>query len=206
MKVFFVSHSSVIYNYREKLRLLAKHNDVELTLLLPQYWPEAGKRIQTEDKPKSAEGFRIISAPLFFEGRIKRHFYPSFFRHVADVKPDIIHIEEEPYSLVAWQAARACRKRGIPLTFFTWENLLESFGFPHQIIRSQVLRTASHAIAGDTEARQLLEKAGYPQSKISVIPQYGVNPQLFRKKDVSTLKKKLGLGPFTVGYLGRLVP
>lgn len=206
MKIFFVSHSSVIPTYREKLRILCRHKDVELTLLLPNAWPEAGKRVQTDNQPKNKEGFGIISAPLIFEGRIKRHFYPSFSRIVEQVQPDIIHVEEEPYSLVAWQAARAARKLGAKLVFFTWENLLENFGFPHQWIRSYVLKTAAHAIAGDIEAGQLLQKAGYPASGISVIPQYGVNPKLFKKTNSSSLRKKLGLGSFTVGYLGRLVP
>ncbi len=206
MKVLFVSHSSVIYNYREKLRLLSRQKDVELTLLLPRSWPEAGKRVRTFNQSSKEEGFRIISAPTVFEGRIKRHFYPSFLRYAAEVKPDIIHIEEEPYSLVAWQAARAARKLKTRLVFFTWENLLESFPFPHQQIRKYVLDNTDHAIAGDQEAAQLLVKAGYPVGQISVIPQYGVNPRLFRRKDVSKLKKELGLGPFTAGYVGRLVP
>jgi glycosyltransferase involved in cell wall biosynthesis len=206
MKILFISHSSVIFNYREKLRLLAQHKDIDLTLLLPKAWHEAGKRVLTADKPKSEEGIRIISAPVFFEGRIKRHYYPHFSNYVAEVNPDLIHIEEEPYSLVAWQAARAARKFGIPLVFFTWENLFEHFPFPHQSIRREVLRTTAHAIAGDIEARKLLEKSGYSASRISVIPQYGVNPKLFRKKKPLTLRKKLKLKDFTVGYVGRLVP
>ncbi len=206
MKIFFVSHSSVVPNYREKLRLLSQKKDVEITLLLPEFWYEAGKRIRTFDQSPEKEGFRIISAPVFFEGRIKRHFYPSFSKHVGQIKPDIIHVEEEPYSLTAWQAARAARKWNARLVFFTWENLLEKFGFPHQSIRRYVLETADHAIAGDLEAGQLLEKAAYPKAAISVIPQYGVNPKMFRKKNVSNLKKELELGPFTIGYLGRLVP
>ncbi len=206
MKIFFVSHSSVVPTYREKLRLLCRKRDIDLTLLLPRSWPEAGKRVQTISQDSSAEGFSIISAPILFEGRIKRHFYPSFFEHIQKIKPDIIHIEEEPYSLVAWQAAQASRKLKIPLIFFTWENLLENFGFPHQSIRKFVLKTADYAIPGDQEAGQLLEKAGVIPARISIIPQYGVNPQLFHKKNASKLKKELNLGSFTVGYVGRLVP
>ncbi len=205
MKIFFVSHSSVVFNYREKLRLLCKKKGVELALLLPHVWPEAGKSVQTSSQPAEGEGFPIISAPIFFPGRVKRHFYPSFFSHVRDFRPDIIHIEEEPYSFVAWQATRAAKKAGAKLVFFTWENLLENFPFPHQQIRQYVLNNTDYAIAGDQEADQLLQKAGLASSKISVIPQYGVNPQLFKKK-ATKLKRQLKLGAFTVGYVGRLVP
>lgn len=206
MKIFFISHSSVIYNYREKLRLLSRRKDVELALLLPHTWPEAGQRARTAPQTAEREGFPIISAPVVFPGRVKRHFYPSLFNHIRDFKPDIIHVEEEPYSLAAWQALRAARRLGAAFVFFTWENLLERFPFPHGQIRRYVLRHSDHAIAGDQEADQLLHKAGVPASKTSVIPQYGVNPGLFRKKDRRALRKKLKLGSFTVGYVGRLVP
>lgn len=206
MKIFFISHSSVIPTYREKLRLLCQHKDVELTLLLPQAWPEAGQRARPQPQPKKIEGFRIITLPVFFEGRVKRHFYPFFFKQVRDFQPDLIHVEEEPYSLAAWQAIRAAEKIGSKFVFFTWENLLERFEFPHQHIRDHILKKADYAIAGDQEASHLLQKAGYPSRKISVIPQYGVNPELFKKKNAAKLKKELKLGTFTVGYLGRLVP
>ena len=205
MKVLFISHSSVIPNYREKLRLLARRKDLEITLLLPEFWPEAGRRIKTKNQPASDEGFRIISSPIVFEGRLKRHFYPAFGRIVSETRPDLIHIEEEPYSLAAWQAAKAARRTGAKLVFFTWENLLEKFGFPHQMIRSYVFKTAHHAIAGDLEAADLLRRADYPPSQITVLPQYGVNPILFKKKNAQKLKKQLKLGPFTAGYVGRLV-
>lgn len=58
---------------------------------------------------------------------------------------------------------------------------------------------------GGGEAGLLLKKSDFLSDRISVIPQYGVNPQLFRKKMFQGLKK-LGLGVFIVGYLGRLVP
>jgi glycosyltransferase involved in cell wall biosynthesis len=206
MKVLFISHSSVIPTYREKLRLLSQKKGLELTLLLPHRWPEAGQKAETQSQDASLEGFPIVSAKVLFEGKIKRHFYPSFSKQVESIKPDLIHVEEEPYSLVAWQAARAVRRLGIPLVFFTWENLLEKFPFPHQSIRRQVLKTAAHAIAGDLEAGRLLENAGYAKNRISIIPQYGVNPELFKKKNVRILSKKLGLGSFTAGYAGRLVP
>jgi len=206
MKILFISHSSVIPTYREKLSLLAKNKNVELTLLLPSAWPEAGRRIITRNQETNIEGFRILSRPIWLEGRLKRHFYPGFSTVIKQVNPDIIHIEEEPYSLVAWQAARAAKQTKAHLIFFTWENLLERFGFPHQAIRQYVLDTAAHAIAGDLEAGQLLQKAGVTPERISIIPQYGVNPSLFRKKNVAKLKKELALGAFTVGYVGRLVP
>jgi glycosyltransferase involved in cell wall biosynthesis len=206
MKILFISHSSVIPTYREKLRFISEKPNTDLILLLPQAWPEAGQRVETADQAPEVEGFQIISMPVVFEGRLKRHFYPSFYQTVQKIKPDLIHIEEEPYSLAAGQAAWAARRLGIPLVFFTWENLLEKFGFPHQTIRKFVLKTSAHAIAGDQEAGRLLEKAKYPKTQISIIPQYGVDPGLFKRKNVSALKKKLGLGSFTAGYVGRLVP
>jgi glycosyltransferase involved in cell wall biosynthesis len=205
MKILFISHSSVVPTYREKLNLLSKKRDIELTLIVPHAWPEGGRRVKSFPQSKAKEGFSILSLPILFEGRIKRHFYHSLFKHIQKVRPDIIHVEEEPYSWVAWQAARSARKLGCGLVFYTAENLLEKFPFPHQGIRKFVLGTADHAFPVDQEAAQLLQKAGFPASRISVLP-LGLNPRLFKKKNVSKLKKDLALGAFTAGYVGRLVP
>jgi glycosyltransferase involved in cell wall biosynthesis len=206
MKIFWVSHSSVIPTYREKFKLLSTKKNLTAALLLPHIWPEAGKKIQPRPQDASKEGFPIKVIPVVLPGRIKRHFYPSFFKSIQPFKPDLIHIEEEPYSLATWQALRAAQKLNSAFIFFTWENLLEKFSFPHNLIRKYVLKKADHAIAGDLEAAQLLKKAGFPSNKISVIPQYGVNPKLFQKRNESKLKKELKLDGFTVGYIGRLVP
>jgi len=206
MKILVISHSAVIKTYREKWRLLAARKDVELALLLPHAWPEAGQRVLSAPQEGHQEGYQIWSAPIVFEGKVKRHFYLRLDRYIRDFKPDIVHIEEEPYSFTAWQALQAAQKIGAAFIFFTWENLLERFEFPHQLIRNWVLANTDRAIAGDTEAKDLLLKAGYPAKKIVVIPQYGVNPKLFKKVPVSKLKKELKLGPYTVGYVGRLVP
>lgn len=206
MKILAISHSAVIKTYREKWRLLAARKDVELLLVLPHAWPEAGQRVLSKPQEGRQEGYPIHSSPIVLEGRVKRYFYLSLDGIFRDFKPDIVHVEEEPYSWAAWQALRAAQKLKAKFVFFTWENLLEKFEFPHQHIRRYVLERTDHAIAGDTEARDLLLKSGYPAKKISVIPQYGVNPRLFKKMAVTKLKKELGLGNYTVGYVGRLVP
>src|SRR5581483_9953967 len=138
MKVLFVSHSSVIPNYQEKLEILASRHHVELTLLLPHHWPEAGKRVDT--RGMQGKGFQIISAPIIFEKRLKWFFFPTFSSIVQKVQPDIIHVEEEPYSFAAWQAAGWAEKTGAKLVVFTWENLLERFGWLHDQVRARVLR------------------------------------------------------------------
>jgi glycosyltransferase involved in cell wall biosynthesis len=137
---------------------------------------------------------------------LKWHFYPSFHRVASEIHPDLIHVEEEPYALSAFQAARVARQWGSLFGFFTWENLLTDFGPLHNRLQSYVLSTANYALAGNRDAVDLLVRAGYPRQQIHIIPQYGVNPSLFKPMLVPRLRKKLGLGKFTVGYVGRLIP
>jgi glycosyltransferase involved in cell wall biosynthesis len=202
VKVLCLSHSSVLPTYQDKIGHLARQRGIEPTLFLPHRWVEAGRLVEVHD---SATGYPVRILRVWMGGRLKWHFYPSFAREAYGMVPDLIHAEEEPYSFAAWQAARVARCLQVPFVFFTWENLLEHFGLIHQRIRAEVLSIARFAIAGNREAVDLLERAGFPRERTAVIPQYGVDPDLFRRRASPGLKKSLRLGPFTVGYVGRWV-
>ena len=126
---------------------------------------------------------------------------------------------------------------GVRTLFFTWQNLHRRYPPPFAWMERYVLRHADAAIAGNQEAAEVLRAKGYT-GPIAVIPQFGVDPELFRPRErglVGTdprmerntdeknnvLKKSSvfpsvrgcppdGLQdpvrPFTVGYVGRLVP
>ena len=115
--------------------------------------------------------------------------------------PDLVHVDEEPYNLATFLAIRAARQMGARSLFFTWQNLPRQYPPPFSWIEREVYRQAPRAIAGNAEAAEVLRHKGY-RGGIDVIPQFGVDPELFspeRRGDRPAGK------PFTVGYLGRLV-
>jgi glycosyltransferase involved in cell wall biosynthesis len=60
-----------------------------------------------------------------------------------------------------------------------------------------VYRSSSHALAGSEEAARVLREKGF-RSGITVVPQFGVDPDTFCPGEATR-------GPFTVGFLNRLI-
>jgi glycosyltransferase involved in cell wall biosynthesis len=113
------------------------------------------------------------------------------------VQPDIIHIDEEPYNVVAWQATRLARRVGARSLFFTWQNLTRRYPPPFRWCERYVYRHAAYAIAGNHAAVEVLRRKGYAGS-LCVIPQFGVDPALYGAAQPPD-------GVFVIGYVGRMV-
>jgi len=197
MKVFAISHSSVVDRFRRKWDELAGFSDVDLSLLVPRSWPEGGRRVAyTPCRP--ASGYRIIGASVLFRGIHALHFYPMLAYHLWRSRPEILHVEEEPWNVVTFQAACLGKLLGARVIVFTWENVRRWYPPPLPVFRNVVLRLADHAIAGNREGRDLLRERGFHR-EIDVLPQYGIDlpPDPWHARPPG--------GPFTVGFVGRLI-
>lgn len=196
MKVLMISKSQVLAAYHGKLRQLARLG-VDLTVIVPPRW--GNQAIEIRD---SAE-YKIRVVPCIFSG--SNHFY-FYRRQIRALDADLVHLEEEPWSLVTYQFVRACVKEHKPFVFFTWQNIYKSYPPPFSYFERLSFKHARAGIAGTEEARDLLRKRSF-SGPIAVIPQLGVDPDFFCRRDVSDLKGELGLaGRFVVGYIGRIVP
>ncbi|MCD4812995.1 glycosyltransferase family 4 protein [bacterium] len=198
MKILIISHSAVVPVYREKYHLLAGYG-CEVHLVLPTGWPEGGRWVEA---PKSGEekGIHIHRLPGRFLGRVGGFYLIGLKRRIKKIAPDILHVEEEPYSLVCAQALRIAKKLAIPFVFFTWENIYRPYKPLLNWIDNWVLKNSRWAIAGNREAGLVLKKRGY-QGNCDVIPQYGVDPDVFRPFAVMNAVHH----KFTIGYFGRLI-
>lgn len=200
MKVLYVSKAMAVGAYRDKLRELARH--VELHAVAPDRWGGRPADRVTPDQP----WMRLTRATL--AGHNHFHLY-SRPRDIFDgFTPDVVHIDEEPYSAVTAQLARACVRRGLPFVFFAWQNIEKRVPPPFGRVRAYVFRHAAGGIAGTDAAARVLRLWRW-QGPLEVIPQMGVAPERFRP-DVearAAVRAQLGIGPsdFLVGFVGRLV-
>ena len=204
MKVLLVSHTYVATPYREKLAALSAQPDVDLTLIVPEYWQYEMRAVSFS--PTNADrGYSIRPMPVYFNGRNGKFMFPwrSVVRTLKELAPDILHVEEEPLSLLAFQFLllnRWTAKAGTVM--FTWENL----SFQHDPIRKFVERyTISHTdylIAGNEAAKDLMLQKGAPEDRVSVFPQIGIHPPA--PDDIYPFSAPAE--PFTVGFVGRLIP
>lgn len=204
MKVLIISHTYVAAVNQQKLRTLAKYDDLELVLLVPRCWKGHVREILLEkDKDKR---YRIVPTRIYFNGHLFTYFYSfiTLLKLLLTFRPDIVHIELEPPSLSAFQVTLLAKLNKGKVLFFTWENIFKTYGFLKSFVEQFVLKYSDYAIAGNKEARDNLRRKGF-KKRVKVLPQLGINPGIFRKTDVKILRQRLGLNSFTIGYVGRLV-
>lgn len=133
-------------------------------------------------------------------------FYPwKLWPLLHSLRPDLIQVDEEPPSLALLEVLLLKLWLRCPVLFFSWENLPIRYRWPFSAIRRFNLRQADGAIVGTQEAGQRLRESGF-SGPIAVIPQLGVDPERFYPYRNDSLRQKLGLHTFTIGYIGRFVP
>lgn len=119
---------------------------------------------------------------------------------MAEFKPDLVHIDEEPYNLATFLALRAAKKVGARSVLFSWQNLYRHYPPPFRWMEQWVLRHIDAALMGSTEAEQVWQRK-YAKLKTHVIPQFGVDEQHFKPRAAPRPAEQ----PFTIGFAGRLV-
>jgi glycosyltransferase involved in cell wall biosynthesis len=201
MRVLYVSKASRVAAHRGKLARLSEH--VDLTLLVPERW--GGEPLE-EGSPGRYEMVRL---PTLLHGHNHLHVYRGLRRVLPAGAFDLVHVDEEPYSLVTAQVAARAARLGVPSLFFAWQNLDKRLPVPFAAMRNGVFRRVSGGIAGNQEAADVLRGRGFA-GPLAVIPQMGVDPEIFRPDPSarSALRNGLQVGDagFLVGYVGRLVP
>ena len=200
VKVLFVSHTYVVGINQGKLEAVAEAG-AEVGLLVPQHWKalQWDKRFAVE---RPYPQIKIYDAPILFEGRAGAHFYlpNAILKAITDFRPDIIQIEEEVFSLVAFEVALAAKQFRIPVVLFGWENRDRQLSPLRRWMRQFVFDNAQCIIAGNHEGAGLVKQWGYSKT-VEVMPQMGVDTDLFspRLRDQMLPTAKL-----RIGYVGRI--
>jgi len=209
MRVLMISKACVVGAYQRKLEELAACPGIELTLAVPSAWRDERGLMPLERA--YTQGYSLVVEPLIFNGSFHFHFYPRLQQLLEALRPDVVHMDEEPYNLATWHALRLAQRSGAKTLFFSWQNILRQYPFPFNYFEKEVLRLAEAAIVGNREAVEVWRAKGYA-GPISVIPQFGVDPEIFKPPLPSPpgpLSRFTGEGVggegFTIGYAGRLV-
>ncbi len=197
MKALLLSKAMVTGAYQRKAELMATAGDLDLTVAVPPAWRD-GQRPLPLERLHTA-GYRLVATPIRRPGDFHLHFYPRFGQLLDEVRPDLVHIDEEPYNLATFLALRAAHRRGARTLFFAWQNLRRTYPPPFGWIEHYVYRRADGALAGSVTAAAVLRAKGYA-GRLWVLPQFGVDPAVFHPP--ATPRSE---GPLAIGYAGRLV-
>jgi len=195
MRIVMVSKALVVGMYQRKAEEIAAQG-VALTVAVPSFWREKGHDWQLEKT--FTQGYCLSVLPMRFNGHYHVHFYPSLGRLLDQVKPDLLHFDDEAYNLSTWLALRAARRRGIAFAFFNWQNISRRYPPPFRWMEQDVLKHADLGLAGNTDADAIVREKGF-RSESEVIPQFGIDPELFVPADQAVPRDR-----FTIGFVGRL--
>jgi|SRR5579883_670367 glycosyltransferase involved in cell wall biosynthesis len=199
MRVLMISKALVAGTSQRKLEELAKCG-AELTLVTPPYWLHDDGSKQTLERLYTT-GYRMIETPIRFNGNYHLHHYPELGSIMAEVRPEVVHIDEEPYNYATFQAMRLAERNKARALFFAYQNLFRSYPPPFRQFEQYNYRHAAAAIAGNREAGEVLKQKGY-QGSLYVIPQFGFDTDIYRRS--APRQPRQPGDPFTLGYIGRL--
>jgi len=162
-------------------------------------------RADWAEKLKPQNLYKEFSLDTFFSGDGGRYFYNPWqlFSAIKKFRPDMIHLEEEPFTPVALETTIFSRLLSIKMIFFSWENIDLSLGLWRIFIEKVVFRSSTAAVVGNLEAKDRVERRGFIK-RVEVIPQFGVDAELFMVLQKDHPLEGLSLGSdFTVGFVGR---
>jgi glycosyltransferase involved in cell wall biosynthesis len=197
IKVVLLSKTLVNDAYRTKCDALASFPELDLTVIVPPSWDEIGAW-ETRLEPAEAPAYRLLVTPIVFNGHHHVHLYPRLGRLLANLRPDVFHVDEEPFNLVTFHAMWLGRRAGANLVFWAWATIDRRLPPPFSLFQRAAFAWSTRAFAGTATAADVLRRRGYRKG-IDVIPQFGIDPALFRPGT------RRADPTFTIGYLGRLV-
>jgi len=195
VRAVVVSHLYVDPANRAKLRALAGLG-VTITVAVPDQRASNGGKLRGIDDggvrvvPIAVSGRADDPAGLQWNGKALRHL-------LTDPRPDLLHIEEEPWSQPAAVGVRFAKKFGIPSVISTAQSLPRSYTIGERLRRRRSLRSATGLIGTNHLAVKLATKHRPTMPHLS-LPQLGVTPPA----DTPRVPHP-GLA---IGFLGRLTP
>ncbi|MFD0938125.1 glycosyltransferase, partial [Methylobacterium trifolii] len=199
LRVLSIAHAAVS---REAGRLryypLAERGDLELDLVVPARWHQFGRVIAADP---ADDPVRVHVEPI----RLARagpmgwylHFYPGLRRLLRRTRADVVHLWEEPWSVVALQA---CLLKGrAALVLEVDQNILKTLPPPFEAMRRFVLARTDHILSRSPDATAVVRAGGYA-GPVTMIG-YGVDETRFRLAQTPP-PAHAGL---RIGYVGRII-
>jgi glycosyltransferase involved in cell wall biosynthesis len=169
--------------------------EVDLTLLIPSRWEGP--------VPDSWPGapYRLVKRSITFPGHGGGYWFSRGLGTILrEFRPEIVHVEEEPWSVVAYQVAFWKKRLPFHYLLFSWENLPKNFGGLRGWMERRSLGALDFALAGNEGAVAELQRKGFSPERVAILPQLGVDPERFKPREGAPSS------PWTIGYAGRLVP
>jgi glycosyltransferase involved in cell wall biosynthesis len=189
-----------------KIDVLRQQPDLRVWQVYPRQWANEFQDIEQRsfvacapagDIPARGLALAMVGHPT----EPHRSFYRTLTFGLRQLRPHIIHAEEEPDSLAALQVAYA-RRLWAPqarLLLHTWQNVRRSLRWQVRAVLRQTLHDSDAIFCASRAAQELLQTYGYTRP-VPLLPAVGVDTETFvpraRQPDTAPC--------FVIGYIGRL--
>jgi glycosyltransferase involved in cell wall biosynthesis len=194
MRVLRVYHGGQNVQHRGRERALVAAG-VELVLVIPAGWPEEGVADALEEK------FRVVEIPVVRPGDVNRHAYTSpatLRRLIDDVRPDVLDLHEEPFSVASRQWLSVAPME-LPVVMYTAQNVDKRLPPPFAQYERAAHRRVAALYPCSSQAASVARGKGF-SGLIEVLP-LGYDDAAFAPDSQSLDNDEIVLALF-----GRLVP
>lgn len=215
MKLLIVGHSYITAFAQKKYVAMKKLDPyLQLRLVVPDVIEYATMRYEPELADGISKDELVSIKSVFGRTHMTRLLSPlKMVQLLRKFKPDLIHVEEDPHSVVGAETVLLARLicPMTPISFFIWDNLNRAPLFPKNLVKkcwSQFsLRRSVGVVTGNKEAQKLLGTCKAYKGKTIVLPQLGVDCALYISDPPTALRQSLKPSPeiLLIGYVGRLV-
>ncbi|MEN6643283.1 MAG: glycosyltransferase family 4 protein [Armatimonadia bacterium] len=197
MRLTVISHSCVLPANQKLWAKVAAHEGIELRLVAPRRWRSSlHGQLDFEPLPELADAARPLGVHL--SGNLHLHTYSDLGPALTDGLPDVLYLDEDPHSLVAWQVLDLQRLMEFQIVITLKQNILKRYPPPFAWIERASYRRAAAAAATSQQCLQVAQRKGYRGP--AEIVHYPIDVELFTPR-----ARPAPGGSFRVGYAGRLV-
>ncbi|MFN4245992.1 MAG: glycosyltransferase family 4 protein [Brevinematia bacterium] len=208
MKILYIWHAAIEKEYRKLLWEIAKKGH-KVFLVIPHRWTESSRDQRFTRYPED-ENITVIPLVVVFRNHIRSFFFINKFKIISilsKVKPDVIYIKEEPYSLASFQWVFLARlfSPNSTIVIESDENLAVSHPLPFKLTERYVL-SKIHGIASvPTAGIDLYRNKNFKglQFKTS----YFVDTSIFHPISQKEAKKafpEIKTNNLKIGFVGRV--
>ncbi len=223
IRVLAIDHVAGVPSIRKRHAAIAAHPGIDLTVLAPERWIENFRVVDAS--PGVADGIRLRTGRVGWPGYENRAFFRSgLAAALQSSSPDILHLWEEPFSLIALQALLAAKRYapGASALYYSADNVSARFRYPYRFswlyaaIERFTYRRSACGTALSAEVERGLRAKGFAKP-VDVVPlaldlseypaEAGTGPVgRARRATEEEVRARFGLEPPVVAYVGRLLP
>jgi glycosyltransferase involved in cell wall biosynthesis len=197
--VLRIQHNFVEPTNQRLLDELARFPELDVHALCPVWGVESGNKrvLRRSPRPDLEVGRTIFTY----------HYATTFYVQklaaaIRRLKPDVLNIHDEPWSLTTAQALfyRRLYSPRSKVVFCSAQNIYKKYPYPFGAIERANYRAASFGYGCCGGVRDVVREKGYT-GPFEVIP-LGLDPELFSYR---RREGRIEGRPFVIGYVGRIV-